>query len=182
MTSGDARFTELYDGYYRKILLYCRRRTNPDLVDDAVADTFLTAWRKINEVPAGPDALPWLYSVAYRAIGHQYRTSDRNRKLKQKLSALGMLEMASDSADLVVMDHESRLVLHALSKLRPSDQELLRLSVWEELTSSQIAIVLGISQSAAKKRYTRARTSLARSFERLERTSSAPAAQKGGAW
>lgn len=80
------------------------------------------------------------------------------------------------------MDHESRQVLRALSKLRTSDQELLRLAVWEELSMSEVAEVLGISEAAAKKRSARARTALARTYERLERTGSSPVAQKGGAW
>jgi RNA polymerase sigma factor (sigma-70 family) len=80
------------------------------------------------------------------------------------------------------MDHESRQVLEALSKLRRSDQELLRLAVWEELPSSQIAAALGISEAAAKKRSTRAKAALMKSFERLEKIKSSPAAQKGGAW
>jgi RNA polymerase sigma-70 factor (ECF subfamily) len=181
MTSGDARFAELYDGYYRKVLLYCRRRTRPDQVDDAVAETFLTAWRKIDDVPSGADALPWLYAVAYRAIGHQYRSLGRHRKLKEKLSSVGVAEAAHDSAELVVMDQESRQVLDALSKLRPADQELLRLVVWEELSSTEIASVLGVSEVAARKRSTRAKAALVRSYERLERTNKSPAAQRGGA-
>ncbi len=182
MSSSDTRFAELYDGYYRQVFLYCRRRTRPDLVDDAVADTFLTAWKKIDNVPSGSDALPWLYAVAYRTIGHQYRASGRHRKLREKLSALGIADGVYDSADLVVTNHESRQVLEALSKLRPSDQELLRLSVWEELSSSQIAVVLDISVSAAKKRSTRARAALLRAYESLQRQTSSPAAQKGGVW
>jgi len=152
------------------------------LADDAVADTFLTAWRKIDDVPGGSEALPWLYTVAYRAVGHQYRTSRRHHKLREKLSAVGITDMADDSAELVVMGHQSRHVMNALSKLRPADQELLLLSVWEELSSSEIATVLGISEAAAKKRFTRAKTALTHSFQRLERTKASPAAQKGGAW
>lgn len=180
MTSGDARFAELYDRYYRKILLYCRRRNDPDLADDAAADTFLTAWRRIDDVPGGSEALPWLYAIAYRAVGHQYRTSRRHHKLREKLSAVGVTDMIDDSADLVVMGNESRQVLNALLKLRPADQELLLLSVWEELSSSEIATVLGISKAATKKRFTRAKTALTRSYQRLERTNASPAAQRGG--
>lgn len=181
MTSSDARFAELYQLYYRKVLLYCRRRTAPDLVDDAVADTFLAAWRKIKDVPGGSEALPWLYTVAYRAIGHQYRTTGRHRKLRKKLSAIGVPD-AADSGELVVTDHESHQVLEALSKLRRSDQELLRLSVWEELSTSEMATVLDISVAAAKKRVTRAKTALARSYQRLERSSPNLAVQRGGEW
>ena len=182
MTSGDARFAELCDGYYRKILLYCRRRTRPDLVDDAVAETFLTAWRRIDRVPEGSEALPWLYAVAYRTIGHQYRASGRHARLKEKLSSVGLTEASHDSADLVVMDQESRLVLEALSRLRVVDQELLRLAVWEELPSSDIATVLGISEAAARKRTTRAKAALIKSYESLQTSNSSTAAQRGGSW
>ncbi len=182
MTRGDARFAELYDDYYRKVLLYCRRRTRPDLVDDAVAETFLTAWRRIDQVPQGSEALPWLYAVAYRTIGHQYRTSGRHARLKEKLSVVGLTEASHDSADLVVMDQESQQVLRALSRLRVADQEVLRLAVWEELSPSDVATVLGISEAAARKRSTRAKAALINSYERLQRANSSTAAQRGGTW
>lgn len=56
----------------------CRRRTSADTVDDVVADTYLTVWRKIDQVPAGDGCLPWLYGVAYRVLSHQYRGSFRH--------------------------------------------------------------------------------------------------------
>lgn len=180
MTGPEARFVELYDLYYMKVVRYCRRRVDADVVDDAVAEVFLTAWRRIADVPVGPDALPWLYRVAYRAVGHQYRSIGRNRKLKQKLSTLGIAHV-EDSADLLVMDYDSRQIVEALSRLSRADQELLRLTVWEELTSSQIAVVLGISEAAAKKRSSRARAALVRSYQRLERSTTTPTAQQGGA-
>ena len=70
----DALFTELYRRHYRPIRDFCRRRVAGDLVDDAVAETFLTAWRRFEDVPAGDEALLWLYGVAYRVIGHQWRS------------------------------------------------------------------------------------------------------------
>lgn len=176
----ETRFAELHDLYFREVVLYCRRRTRPDLVDDAVADTFLTAWRRIEEVPEGSEALPWLYAVAYRAIGHQYRSFGRHRKLREKLSAADIRHM-NDPGDLVVMGHESRQVLRALSQLRQSDQEVLRLSVWEELTAPEIATVLGISEAAAKKRATRAKAALVRAYERLDRDGMAATALERGA-
>lgn len=58
MSSGDARFVEIYERSYRHVYGYCRRRTTVDQVDDAVADTYLTVWRKIDQVPSGDDLLP----------------------------------------------------------------------------------------------------------------------------
>ena len=157
MNPGDARFADLYDRHRGKLVSYCRRRTAADNVEDAVAETFLIAWRKITDVPEAPADLPWLYSIAYRVIGHQYRSKRRRSRLNAKLAGLG-IEQAANSEEIVVMNHESRQVLEALSKLRPSDQEVLRLSVWEGLGHSDIGRVLDISEEAAKKRFARART------------------------
>jgi RNA polymerase sigma-70 factor (ECF subfamily) len=66
----EARFGELYRRYYRPVRDYCRRRVAADAVDDVVAEVFLRVWRRLADVPAGRDALVWLYGVAYRAIGH----------------------------------------------------------------------------------------------------------------
>lgn len=182
MTTGDARFVELYERYYRRIYGYCRRRTTADRVDDAVADTFLTAWRKIQDVPAGSEALPWLYSVAYRVLGHQWRSAKRRSRLNSRLRSVGASPVAVPE-EYVVLDQESQLILNALSRLKPNDQEVLRLTVWEELQHSEIAAVLGISTDAVKKRASRARRALAKEFERAEkRQVSSPAAQKGGTW
>ncbi len=180
MPGEDARFVELYERYYRKVLLYCRRRTAPDAVDDVVATTFLTAWRKINEVPPGSDALPWLYAVAYRAVGHHYRSNRRHHKLESKLSTLGITHSA-DTGEIILMDNESRQVVSALAKLRPADQELLRLLVWEELPISDIATVLGINEAAARKRATRAKSALATSYRRLDREITSLTVQEEGA-
>jgi RNA polymerase sigma factor (sigma-70 family) len=182
MTSEDARFVTLYERHYRDVYGYCRRRTAADRVDDAVADTFLTAWRNITDVPEGTDALPWLYSVAYRVLGHQWRSASRRAKLHSRLDSLGVTHAVAPE-ELLVLDQESRLVLDALSRLKPADQELLRLTVWEELRHKEIARVLGISVDAVKKRASRARKALAREVERSERRQeSSPAAQKGGTW
>ncbi len=67
---------------------YCRRRLASDLVDDAVAETFLTAWRRLADVPVGEQALVWLYGVAYRMIGHQWRSTARRRRLETRLRSV----------------------------------------------------------------------------------------------
>jgi DNA-directed RNA polymerase specialized sigma24 family protein len=81
----DARFDELYRLYYRPVRDYCRRRVASDLVDDAVAETFLTAWRRLAEVPDGEKALMWSYGVAFRVVGHQWRSTARRRRLEVRL-------------------------------------------------------------------------------------------------
>lgn len=138
MTGGDARFVELYERFYRHVYGYCRRRTSADRVDDAVADTFLTVWRKIDEVPAVDECLPWLYGVAYRVLSHQWRGASRRRRLDKRLASIGVDSVAAPE-EYIIMRQESRRVLAALKSLKTTDQEILRLTTWEELAQKDIA-------------------------------------------
>ncbi|MGW2199555.1 RNA polymerase sigma factor, partial [Streptosporangium sp. NPDC001682] len=68
MTHRD-RFEAVYDAYYPAIHQYAARRTgSPDDTADVISETFLTAWRRIDDVPEGEEALLWLYGVARRVL------------------------------------------------------------------------------------------------------------------
>jgi RNA polymerase sigma-70 factor (ECF subfamily) len=47
-----------------------------------------------------------------------------------------------------------------MSRLRPKDQELLKLVLWEELTHAQVGVVLGCSTNAVALRLHKARNRL----------------------
>ena len=179
--TDDARFSELYERSAQPVRDFCRRRLTSDLVDDAVAETFLTAWRRLDDVPSGDAALVWLYRVAYRVIGHQWRTTARRRRLEAKLRS--MVRPAASAADESMMDRaEHALVLAAAERLRPVDAEVLRLATWEQLSIADIAVVLGIAPNAVKQRLHRARLNLGREYRRLEsRMVPDPDAHRGGA-
>ena len=182
MGSADTRFLDAYNRFHPQVYAYCRRRTTAEMVEDAVADTFLTAWRKSNAIPPGDEALPWLYGVAYRVLTHQWRSASRRFRLSRKLASLGATAISLPE-DVMVMRQESRQLLNALGALNRTDQEILRLTAWEELTGAQIATVLGISPGAVRQRLYSAKKNLADEYNRLEnRRTGSPAAEKGGAW
>ena len=177
----DPRFAQLYERYYRPIRDFCARRVPRDTVDDAVADTFLTVWRCLDEVPAGEAALVWVYGVAHRVIGHQRRSLARRGRLHERLRTVAFRPGAA--ADDAVLDGvESRRILAALARLGHTDADVLRLVTWEELPVASAAAVLGIEPDAARQRLHRARCNLAREYDRLQsRPTSTPAAPTGGA-
>lgn len=182
MAGGDARFREVHDRFYRDVYAYCRRRTDPDSVEDAVADIFLTAWRKSDEIPPGDQALPWLYRIAYRVLIHQWRANFRRGRLTQKVASLGGISIGLPE-EVVIAGVEQRQVLTALGALRHSDQEILRLTVWEELSHADIATALGITVGAVRQRFHTAKKKLADEYNRLDRRKiHSPAAEKGGVW
>lgn len=160
---AEARFEGLYAAHGRAVLAYAARRT-PDAQDaaDIVADTFLVAWRRLDEVPAGQEARLWLYGVARKVLANQRRSEVRRERLADRLRR--DLPNALDS--VAPLPAEGGHVRAALTQLGPEDQEILRLCGWEELTPRGIAKVLGISQVAARSRLHRARHRLRRALER----------------
>lgn len=180
--STDAdRFRVLYDGHVRPVTAYCARRVAPDGVDDAVAETFLVAWRRIGDVPDGDAGLLWLYAVAHRVVGHEYRSTARRRRLTSRLGSLRTSASATPEDDVIGGD-KVRRVLDAASRLNASDVEILRLVAWERLSSSDIAAVLDLSPNAVHQRLHRARANLTRQFDKLDsRSNSSAAVLKGGA-
>jgi RNA polymerase sigma factor (sigma-70 family) len=164
----DLRFRALYDAHYGAVVAYARRRvaTYAD-AQDVVSETFAIAWRRMVEVPEAEAALPWLYGVARRVLANQRRGSQRRADLSARLRSQGAV--SDDIEALVVAGAERKRVLIALSRLRESDQELLRLAVWEELPHREIAGVFGCSESSVAVRLHRARTRLGREIGKEER-------------
>jgi RNA polymerase sigma factor (sigma-70 family) len=163
----DARFDDLYRRFYRPVRDYCRRRVESDLVDDAVAETFLTAWRRLADVPDGEQALVWLYGVAYRVVGHQWRSMARRRRLEVRLRST-MVHSVFAVDNSVVDGEVCERVAEAVARLGQRDAEVLLLATWERLGVADIAAVLGIARAAAAQRLHRARQHFADQYRRLD--------------
>jgi len=160
----ELRFRAIYEQNMRAILGYTLRRTaSADDAADVVADTFLTAWRRINDVPAGDEARLWLYGVARRTLSNHRRGRRREGRLADRLRAeLAVLGTERWSTS---PDHHAPRTSPAFEALSKEDEEILTLAVWEDLSAKQIARVLGCSENAAKLRLSRARKRFAASLE-----------------
>lgn len=152
------RFTALFNAHYADVLAYARRRARGDAdAEDVANETFSVAWRRFDDVhPEVP--LAWLYGIARRVLANRRRAEARRRDLLQRIASTLHPVLDVGSPDPTV----TRLgVLAALSRLSPSDQELLRLVAWEGLGNAEIAVVVGASPNAVAVRLHRARRRLA---------------------
>ena len=139
------RFDELYAGNNRELLGYLLRRTqNTDDAADAFAETFLVAWRRLDDLPAGHEARLWLYGTARRTLANQRRGQRRRLALADRLRAdLALSYQPPGRAG------ELAEISAAFRGLPEPDRELLALVAWEGLDPGQIATVLGCSRNAA---------------------------------
>ena len=169
------RLSRLYERHRTALLAYCLRRLDPSDADDAVADVFAVACRRIDEVPNGDAALPWLYGVAYRVVARQWRNSTRTKRMLSRLRRAEPVEKVVPTPETqIVRNQEERMIIAALSELSETDQEILRLIVWEELPHADAATVVGSSEQTVRQRYHRAKKRLHKQFARLETSKQVP--------
>ena len=179
---SEQRYRRLFDRYHRQVYAYCRRRTDAETAADCLAETFLVAWRRIVDVPAGAAGLGWLYGVARRVLANEFRRTRRSRRLVARLRADNSAPDPSPEVVVVRRDRDG-VMLAALARLRSQDQEVLRLAWWEELPHTQIASTLGCSPNAATHRIHRAARRVAKEYQRLNHGRPAAEAtrqQRGG--
>jgi RNA polymerase sigma factor (sigma-70 family) len=158
------RFDDLFAAYSADIVAYCGWRAgSPSDAQDAVADVFLTAWRRLDELPEGDAARLWLYATARKVIANQRRSSRRRAALHERLS----LEAASRPHEAAAPTPEETLVHEALRRLAPLDREVLLLAEWEGLSPAQIGRVVGCLAVTARGRLHRARRRFRTVFKQL---------------
>ncbi|MFF4192688.1 RNA polymerase sigma factor [Nonomuraea sp. NPDC001831] len=74
----DQRFARLYEQTYTALLRFVERRVHPSHAEDVVADVFLVAWRRLDDVPpAADEARAWLFGVAHRTLRNERASSGR---------------------------------------------------------------------------------------------------------
>ncbi len=150
-----ALFEAVVDEVGEPLRRYLARRTDPDSAQDVLAEALLVIWRRLDDVPQG-QVLPWCYSVARNCLANHQRSQRRQVGLLARvihLTPTGDQQPAPSLPDPEL--HQ------ALTRLRPQDQELIRLWAWEDLPPAEIAVVLAISTNAVNIRLHRARARLA---------------------
>jgi RNA polymerase sigma-70 factor (ECF subfamily) len=152
----ERRFEALYTAHYHAIAGYVLRRVAAHEADDVIAQIFTVAWRRFDHLPPAPDDRLWLLGVARNGVACQRRSERRRIRLLARLSqdvmSTGSLAPSANPSD--------EQVRAAMSALRPGDREALQLVLWDELSHTEAAAVVGCSPNAFELRYRRARSAL----------------------
>lgn len=159
-TDDTRRFDALFRAHAADVRAYAARRVGADAADEIVAETFLVAWRRLDDIPAGQQAA-WLYGVARRQLANHVRGERRRDALVDRIVAL-----APPVPETPAQADGDPVVLRALAELRPADRELLCLVAWEGLTHEELAVALGVGRVVLRTRLGRARRRMAAALER----------------
>lgn len=79
---------------------------------------FVVAWRRIEEVPAADEALPWLYGVARNVLANRARSVRRRGRLSAKVA--GQFEATVPGPEPQIVrneEHREPLLLRPLDVL-----------------------------------------------------------------
>ena len=152
----------LHRRYASVIFDLCLRILNdPQEAEDAVQETFVSAFRSMSSFRYGDSYLPWLYRIGTNACLKMIRTKRRK--------GTGLIEYpesipsgAKDSCHQL----QTRQILQSLvDELDERSQQILVAHYISGMDQSQIANSLGISRRAVVKRLTGLRKRLGHLFE-----------------
>jgi RNA polymerase sigma-70 factor (ECF subfamily) len=164
LTFDEQWFRRLFEAHHQDVLGYAARRLGSvDDAKDVVSEVFAVAWRRRAVIPDGDEQeRMWLYGVARRTLANTKRSNRRWSLLASRLVSVH----ESVVPDPAGSDDESDLkdAYRALAALRPDDREILFLSLWEDLSVSQIAAVMGSRSGTVSVRLHRAKARLRREF------------------
>jgi len=160
-TTGAA-IAALVDEYagtlYR--VAYSVLRNSAD-AEDAVQETYLRVLRHRNTLGEIRDARVWLVRIVWNVV------LDRKRRAKTRPETDDIADLARllpatglTAEERVASAQHHERVLRAVEKLPEKEQRVLILSAFEELSSVEIAQVLGTTESTIRSRLFRARNLL----------------------
>jgi RNA polymerase sigma-70 factor, ECF subfamily len=171
-TERKQRFDTLYAAYGADVVAYCGwRAASANDAQDATAEVFLAAWRRLDDVPEGDASRIWLLATARRVLSNQRRSSRRRAALHERLAR----EPTPVQLEPPSLDGEAALVHGALDRLGARDREVLLLAEWEGLSPAQIGRVLGCLTVTARGRLHRARRRFQAAYEALHAAERRPA-------
>lgn len=159
MADDRERFERIFREHFRTVLRFAASRTDPERAKDVAAETFLVAWRRLEDVPDEPRA--WLLGVARKVIAGQFRSEARRTALLDRIQSEPDERQPDLAGAIADRDH----VLTAFAGLGARDREALRLVTWDGLTNAEAAEVLGVTRLAFAVRLHRARRRLERALE-----------------
>ena len=160
------QFALVFDRHGDEIHRYVARRLGPEMAEDVVAETFLTAFSKRARYDLDrPDARPWLYGIATNAVREHRRAEVRRNRMLSRTRTPGTVESFDErSAARVTAERLQPRLAAILARLPASDRDLLLLIAWADLSYEEAAQALDVPVGTVRSRLHRIRKKVRRAF------------------
>lgn len=145
-----AEVRSLVEEHYDDVFAYCRRHTDSaDEAQDATQEVFLRFMRAAKGYRDAGKPLAYLLTIARNICVDAARVRAR---ATEELPADGMLASSEPLSPEIFGPDDAAGLRHALTSMPSGAREVLELRFDQELTFSEIAMVMGISRFAARRR------------------------------
>jgi RNA polymerase sigma-70 factor, ECF subfamily len=154
--------------FYRRAYRYLG---NAHDAEDAVQEALLSAYKHLDQFKGSAKMATWLTSIVTNSALTQLRKKPRqpHSSLDEPLTHDQKSCMSDKLADVrlspedeYVMTESHKHLMRAMEKLSPTSRQVIQLRVFDRLTTSETAHILGMPESTIKSRVLRARAQLKR--------------------
>jgi RNA polymerase sigma-70 factor (ECF subfamily) len=141
-------FGRIYDHFSARLYKFIYFRVgHKELAEDILADTFVKAWTKIDQLSTAKAFTGWLYQIAKNNIIDYYRVKKVTVDLEE---VVDVLEDATNPLEEANMMIEHKIVIELMREL-PEDQRLLiQYKFFEDLENIEIAQIMGKTEGAVR--------------------------------
>jgi RNA polymerase sigma factor (sigma-70 family) len=166
---------ELQDVISRYLPLFYRRAYrylgNADDAEDAVQDALLSAYKHLDQFKGSAKMTTWLTSIVTNSALTLLRKRPRqpHSSLDERLAHDQNSFMSDKLADVrlgpedeYAMTESHEHLMQAIEKLSPTSRKVIQLRVFDRLSTSETAHILGTPESTIKSQLLRARSQLKR--------------------
>jgi RNA polymerase sigma-70 factor (ECF subfamily) len=169
--SGDRACGEqLFARHFRSIFRFFRHKVDETTAEDLTQQTFLACADRRDAFRGESSFRAYLFGIARNHLMMLFRQRMQGRPTVD-LDALSLADLGPSPSTLMRASAEQRLLLEALRRIPIDFQIAVELFYWEGMPTADIARVLGVADSTARSRLTRARARLA---ELVREMSSSP--------
>ncbi len=172
---GDPEaFANLVETYQRPVYNLCYRMLyNASDAEDAAQETFLRAYKSIKRYDENRSFVTWLLAIAAHYCIDQIRKQKMKIVSMEELPSLNMSDGQPNPELSVSRKEEQEQVRALLENLNPTDRAAVVMYYWYDLSYSEVAAALSLTESAVKSRLHRARRNMAQDWnERRSQTTS----------
>lgn len=150
--SGDVlttdEFSQIYEMYFNRVYKYiCYRINNHYEAEDLcsqVFETVITKYHTFSEEKAKFDV--WLFAIARNTVTDYFRS--RKKRFHFSLDSITEMILSKPSPEeLAIRDDEHQAMFQAMAKLRDKERNILAMKFAAGLKNSEIAELMGVSES-----------------------------------
>lgn len=143
--SDKLSYEDFYSSNYQNVVRYiCKKIGNLDDAQDIASDVFLYCYTHYENYDQTKSSITtWLYLIVNSRIKNYYRDSKTYVDIDDLSGILPSTQTDMDSC--ILLEQVRASVQQAIKSLPGRQQEIIRLSYFEGMTSAEIAEVLGIT-------------------------------------